>query len=687
MADYRQLLIKALGALSENNGAARREVYEKARKALVAQLRSITPPLPAREITQHRLELEDCIRQVEQEATESILGGLKQLDDEPAAIPPAPPAAPTPAPQPEPAPTVAAAPPPPAAPEPEPEPMVAPEPEPVAETPAAAAEPAPEPESQPEPDAADAAEPVDESDAVANLAAALGGDAPEQTAQPVAASPSDDEGQDVEADDGDEVSSIDAIIARAEAARAQNPIVDSPSPKPAAGPKQPAAPAPAAPTNAAAASTAVIEPASSTSVSDRAVGAAMSRVREVEVEFDQPKVDGADPQDDSQQAIDRAIEMLDREARGEATDEEAADEPLDDELAAMASQANQADMTAGESRFMSNGDEEKSGNALTIFLVLAVVLLLGAGGAGYWAWREGYVDLDALFAQSAPQTTDELPDTPIVPDEPISADGPGNTETDPSSPTPTETLTNGEEPTADDRLPGIDIGEAPAIDTGEDPDKDEDRLTTDVPSATEAPIDSTSPDSAVAPAGAAQSLLLEASADGTTGAVPFSGTVGWRRDTDELGQPTLVGSASIPARNLDVSVLIRRNADPTLPASHLVEIQFETSETFVGGSIASFGGILLKNEELVPGRPLVGAPARVFENMFLFALSAAEPDVRTNLPLLENNKWIDLAIIYGTGRQAIITLEKDEAAQAMFDDVLAIWSASDQADSDAASSE
>ena len=66
--------------------------------------------------------------------------------------------------------------------------------------------------------------------------------------------------------------------------------------------------------------------------------------------------------------------------------------------------------------------------------------------------------------------------------------------------------------------------------------------------------------------------------------------------------------------------------------------------------------------------------------MFLFALSAADPDMRTNMPLLENNKWIDLAIIYGTGRQAIITLEKDAAAQAMFDEVLAIWAAADQAD-------
>src|SRR5690606_10064197 len=50
-----------------------RAVYEKARSALVGQLRAIQPPLPAREITQHRLQLEDCIRQVEQEASEAVI--------------------------------------------------------------------------------------------------------------------------------------------------------------------------------------------------------------------------------------------------------------------------------------------------------------------------------------------------------------------------------------------------------------------------------------------------------------------------------------------------------------------------------------------------------------------------------------------------------------------------------------
>jgi hypothetical protein len=69
----------------------------------------------------------------------------------------------------------------------------------------------------------------------------------------------------------------------------------------------------------------------------------------------------------------------------------------------------------------------------------------------------------------------------------------------------------------------------------------------------------------------------------------------------------------------------------------------------------------------------VGASARVVGNSFLFALSAAPEDSNTNAQLLTSRKWIDLALIYATGKRAIITLEKDAAAQQMFNEVFTAW--------------
>jgi hypothetical protein len=69
MADYTPLIARAVEGLERNTGENRRVLYERARAALVAQLRSIDPPLEESDITRERLALEDAIRSVETEAT------------------------------------------------------------------------------------------------------------------------------------------------------------------------------------------------------------------------------------------------------------------------------------------------------------------------------------------------------------------------------------------------------------------------------------------------------------------------------------------------------------------------------------------------------------------------------------------------------------------------------------------
>jgi hypothetical protein len=69
MADYHPLIARAVAGLDRNSVEARRVVYDRARNALVAQLRAIQPPLEESEITRERLELEEAIRKVEGEET------------------------------------------------------------------------------------------------------------------------------------------------------------------------------------------------------------------------------------------------------------------------------------------------------------------------------------------------------------------------------------------------------------------------------------------------------------------------------------------------------------------------------------------------------------------------------------------------------------------------------------------
>jgi hypothetical protein len=68
MADYYPLIARAVAGLERNSAEARRALYERARAALVAQLRGVVPPLEESEITRERLALEESIRKVEAEA-------------------------------------------------------------------------------------------------------------------------------------------------------------------------------------------------------------------------------------------------------------------------------------------------------------------------------------------------------------------------------------------------------------------------------------------------------------------------------------------------------------------------------------------------------------------------------------------------------------------------------------------
>lgn len=717
MADYKELLRRAVEALPENNGAARRAVYEKARAALVGQLRAINPPLAARDITAHRLQLEDCIRQVEQEASEAVIAGLgSNKEDNP---PPPPVYFEAPAKK---APAAVA------------KPVAKPAPQNGKEPP----RPLPQGGSIEEIIAAANAEHSESPDRSRSIvrpdSKPMGKPVPKLVppqrpqAQPQLAAPvqSDD---DEDEDDQPQVhqrqasarsmvpakppmgrSPLPSIVARAEAAKSRtgNTAFGAPIGGAARGPvleprRELPAPRlePAGRNGQAAAARQVSEPMAL--FNEPPIAAAMSAVREVEVET-QP----VDPQG----AIDRAIATLDREARGDLDeetsngsaygeyDDEADEQPAhkngfapsilkadapssmrqqrDGKSAKASAFARDAREPRGKQRREAEGnfpraraeDERRGLGAVTIFLIVFAVLLVGAGGAGFWAWREGFIDLDAMFGRGAP-TTQQVATTPAATTDTTTetpATGVGNTATPAEDAAPTAELA------ADDRLGAepAPVAETTALPLVEP--ATEARLGADT--ATAAATDQAAASVDPASLAGSQSLLLEASDNGTTGAVPFSGTVEWSKGTDEMGLPTLIGKANIPARNLAVDVLIRKNSDASLPASHLMEVNFRVTDSFIGGSIAGLPGVLLKNEELVQGTPLVGASARVVGNSFLFALSASPADIAANSGLLISRKWMDLALIYATGKRAIITLEKDAAAETMFTEVVGEWTKS-----------
>ena len=104
MADYHPLIARAVSGLEKNSGENRRALYERARIALVAQLRGVVPALEESEITRERLSLEEAIRKVEAEAARQAREAIRPAvprrtelprRDEPPRPPPRPPITPS----------------------------------------------------------------------------------------------------------------------------------------------------------------------------------------------------------------------------------------------------------------------------------------------------------------------------------------------------------------------------------------------------------------------------------------------------------------------------------------------------------------------------------------------------------------------------------------------------------------
>jgi hypothetical protein len=81
MADYYPLIARAIAGLDPSApGESRRALYERARAALIAQLRSVEPPLSESEITRERLSLEEAVRKVESEAAQRAREASRSTD-------------------------------------------------------------------------------------------------------------------------------------------------------------------------------------------------------------------------------------------------------------------------------------------------------------------------------------------------------------------------------------------------------------------------------------------------------------------------------------------------------------------------------------------------------------------------------------------------------------------------------
>lgn len=162
--------------------------------------------------------------------------------------------------------------------------------------------------------------------------------------------------------------------------------------------------------------------------------------------------------------------------------------------------------------------------------------------------------------------------------------------------------------------------------------------------------------------GSQQAVLYEEALRAGEQGSALEGEVEWSMVRQSVGggepEPVVRADATIPERNLNATITIRENRDDALPASHLIEIEIEQTGGEEGAGVKSVPGIIMKETEQSRGEALRGAAARVSSGLFWVALSENEADQAMNLRLLRERDWIDIPILYESGRRAILTLRK-----------------------------
>jgi hypothetical protein len=148
------------------------------------------------------------------------------------------------------------------------------------------------------------------------------------------------------------------------------------------------------------------------------------------------------------------------------------------------------------------------------------------------------------------------------------------------------------------------------------------------------------------------------------------GTTTWANITKD-GKPAIRATLSIPDRDVDAVVTIYKNYDSSLPASHLVEIEF-TGE-LADSPIQRVPALVLKQTEQARGQPLAGAAVPVTNELFWIALSDDEDQVARNIQLLREGSWFDVPILFNDQTRALLTFEKGIPGDKVFEAVMASW--------------
>ena len=174
---------------------------------------------------------------------------------------------------------------------------------------------------------------------------------------------------------------------------------------------------------------------------------------------------------------------------------------------------------------------------------------------------------------------------------------------------------------------------------------------------------------------AQRAALLLAAPDNPQQVNTYVGTVVWRVDNVSRGPSQPLATAvradiDIPDAKLKASILLQKNTDDTLSATHTMEVRFLPAADSPVQVVRQIDMPQMRNEDQQVGDPLTGIRQPVQTNYFVVALVKGDAVLARNLDLLKSRNWMDITLQLDNGRLGKLTFEKGTAGDRALNDAL-----------------
>ena len=188
-----------------------------------------------------------------------------------------------------------------------------------------------------------------------------------------------------------------------------------------------------------------------------------------------------------------------------------------------------------------------------------------------------------------------------------------------------------------------------------------------------APPEAQNPDQLPA---AGRAAMLIASPDNPQKPVVNLGSTVWSTIPATPGQPATIAvkaDADIPDLKMHATMILRKNTDPTLEATHTIDLKFSFAE---GASITGFKDVGLpqmRKLDATASEQLNSVKVKISDDYFLIALAKSDQDLARNLDMIKTRVWFDFPLLLNDDRIAKLVFQKSADGEAMLEKAFDAW--------------